>query len=137
MKNQMKDKEKQIEEMAKRIHIATDLYYMECIKIATYLFEKDNCRIIGKDSVVLSKEDYESIRNSELNLDWKVDKKVKEELDRVEKQSSKETAEKFLNMLYWKAVKHIKGKNKDECFVEMSFEKLDKLAKQFGVEIKE
>lgn len=49
----------------------------------------------------------------------------------------KETAEKFLNMLYWKAVKHIKGKNKNECFIEISFEKLDELAKQFGVEIKE
>ena len=39
---------------------------------------------------------------------------------------------------YWKAVKHIKGKNKDECFIEISFEKLDELAKEeFGVEIKE
>ena len=57
---------------------------------------------------------------------------------RIKNQERKETAEKFLNMIYWKAVKHIKGKNKDECFIEMYFEKLDELAKeQFGVEIKE
>jgi hypothetical protein len=53
-----------------------------------------------------------------------------------ESQKIKETTVKFLNMLYWKAVKHIKGKNKNECFIEISFEKLDEIAKQFGVEIK-
>ncbi len=59
----MTNREKQIEKMAKRIHIATNLYYIECIKIATYLFEKDNCRIIDKDSVVLSKEEYKHINS--------------------------------------------------------------------------
>lgn len=71
----MKDKEKQIEEMAKRIHIATDLYYIECIKIATYLFEKDNCRIIDKDQVIVSKSEYERLiyvegELQEMNADY-------------------------------------------------------------------
>lgn len=61
----MNDKEKQIEEMAKRIHIATDLYYIECIKIATHLFEKDNCRIVDKDNIVLSKEEYKKLKDLE------------------------------------------------------------------------
>lgn len=56
---------------------------------------------VSKNSVTLSREDYESIRNSELNLDWEVDKKVKEELDRVEKEASKEKAERLLNEVYW------------------------------------
>ena len=63
-----------------------------------------------------------------------------DEAERIENKFNeirKQTAEKFLNMIYWKAVKHIKGRNKDECFIEISFEKLDEIAKQYGVEIKE
>ena len=68
----------------------------------------------------------------ELNAEYYNEAK---DLRRELKQTHKETARKFLNMIYWKAVKHIKGKNKDECFIEISFEKLDELAKQYGVEV--
>ena len=40
------------------------------------------------EKVILSKNDYESIRNSELNLDWEADKRVAEELDRIEKHTA-------------------------------------------------
>ena len=58
-------------------------------------------------------------------------------IEKEKQKVRKETAREFLNMIYWKAVKHIKGKNKDECFIEISFEKLDELAKQYDVEINE
>jgi hypothetical protein len=105
---------------------------------------------------VLSREEYNELLLSGLNtmgdlVSSKIKNKYKEKIEKLEETINeeyadisdykdlvcKETAEKFLNMIYWKAVKHIKGKNKDECFIEMSFEKLDELAKQFGVEIKE
>ncbi len=96
-------------------------------RLAETLYNENYCRI-DKDSVVLSKEEYNEIKQYQSYI-----AEIKKAFDKVRNA----TAENFLNMLYWKAVKHIKGKNKDECFIEISFEKLDELAKQFGVEIKE
>jgi hypothetical protein len=80
--------------------------------------------LYGKeDSVVLLREELNTIQANFFDSGIKC--------------GSNQTAKEFLDMIYWKAVKYIKGKNKDECFIEMSFEKLDELAKQFGVEIKE
>lgn len=137
----MKDKEKQIEEMAKIIALEmcptqkeyskfnnkATCYFAECKNIKNAVDKLTNAgyRKLPEDSVVLSKGAYESLSSkAKANV-----------VNAVE--IRKATAKNFLNMIYWKAVKHIKGKNKDECFIEMSFEKLDELAKQFGVEIKE
>lgn len=157
----MKDKEKQIEEIAKRIHIATDLYYMDCIKVATYLFEKDNCRIIDKDSVVLSKVEKEKLLKemyeqgkfdaiADLDKDGKVvlSKEEYEILKIKEKEKhwlqtcmsvwenakidgSNETAEKILTYI---------GNMIDDCddrFKLKDYQWHKNLCKQFGVEIKE
>lgn len=113
------DKEKQIELMAKRIHIATDLYYIECIKIATYLFEKDNCRIIDKDNVMLSKEELNEIINQTKETEKNYYKRV------VIPQECKETAEKFLQLAY------------DRCLEKSFIKKVEELAKSLGAEIKE
>jgi hypothetical protein len=129
----MKDKEKQIEEMAKRIHIATDLYYIECIKIATYLYEKDNCRIVPKDSVVLSREEYDTLKaeNDKYVKDCinylatinKLENKVWE----VEQRSNKETAEEILNAVV--------GAIDNGTFSRKSF--IFMMNKVYGVEVKE
>ena len=55
---------------------------------------------------------------------------LKDLLDVVSKKIREATVNEFINLIYWKAVKHIKGKNKDECFIEISFEKLDEIAKE-------
>ena len=124
------EKHKQIEEMANFIHRTefVDISRYEEETIAKELLKHYQPKL-PEDSVVLTMQEWKQIKNS---LYYS-----KEELEKKLQKARKETAEKFLNMIYWKAVKHIKGKNKDECFIEMSFEKLDELAKQFGVEIKE
>ncbi|MBE5756904.1 MAG: hypothetical protein E7342_03795 [Clostridiales bacterium] len=124
------EKEKQIEKMAKRIHIATDLYYIECVKIAKYLFEKDNCRIIDKESVVLSREEYNDLKGLEKKFD---DYLIKEIVA-----TRKETAEKIFDILYqWLDLESI------EKYGFVTIQKFDflrkfrEILKQFGVEIKE
>ena len=137
----MKDKEKQIEEMTRII--CQQQYFNthcvercslngccpECTDLATDLYNL-GYRKHPEDSVVLSREEFGQLLNNAIRVDL-------EFLEQEKEKTRKETAEKFLNMIYWKAVKHIKGKNKDECFIEISFEKLEKIAKNFGVEIKE
>lgn len=88
-------------------------------------------RKIPENAVVITNEEYQMLKQLEKHHITCEDVYEYVELAR------KETAEKFLNMIYWRAVKHIKGNNKDECFIEISFEKLDELAKQFGVEVEE
>ena len=94
--------------------------------ISDFIKDINYIRSYLQDSVVLSREEVCELKCQ-----------AEEDFNKAYDLGSKETAEKFYNMIYWKAVKYIKGKNKDECFIEMSFEKLDELAKQFGVEIKE
>ena len=132
---------KEIEEMAKIIALEmcptqkeyskfnneATCYFARCRNIKNAVDKLINAgyRKIPEDSVVLSKGAYESLSSkAKANV-----------VNAVE--IRKATAKNFLNMIYWKAVKHMKGENKDECFIEMSFEKLDELAKEFGGEIKE
>lgn len=130
-------KEKQIEEIAKRIHIATDLYYMECIKVATYLFEKDNCRIVDKDSVVLKIEELEDTCNK---CHWVTDYKIlkyheeeaiklyEQEVEQVRKETAKEFAKKLRNKY---------GKSCSEYYpelIELTSTELDELLKEYEVE---
>jgi glutamate dehydrogenase/leucine dehydrogenase len=102
---------------------------IDCEGCANYLIDNLGYRKINENEVVISKEEWQQIKSS---LYYS-----KEELEKKLDKARKETANKFLNMIYWKAVKHIKGKNKDECFIEISFEKLDKIAKEFGVDLGE
>lgn len=92
---------------------------------AKRLYEQGG-QIIPEDSVVLTKEEQEV----------KVDAFV-ETLNAVKLQERKATAEKMLREIYSTSVKHIKGKELSECFIELSFEQFDKLAKQFGVDLGE
>lgn len=152
----MKDKEKQIEEMtlsqaiahAKEVAETREDLCKECrgehLQLANWLIELQELRKNKppKDSVVLSRGEFEKLKD--LDESYNHLEKTKDELLSEKSklalqlaQARKETANKFLNMIYWKAVKHIKGKDKADCFVEISFEKLDEIAKQFGVDIKE
>lgn len=83
---------------------------------------KDKEKQIDKDSVVLSREEYvDTLRES---------KKQAYEF------GCKETAEKIFNQIVWYAVKRI-GKTTSDSYYQISFERLQELAKQFGVETKE
>ena len=109
------------------------LYDEDIFYIAKRVKEK-----LTEDSVVLSREEYETLKNqinslrtelskavcsmyTEEEFEYKVDQKVKEELDRVKKEARKETAEKILE----------KGKY---C---MPSGLREWIIEQFGVEIKE
>ena len=143
----MKDKEKQIEEIANMLEdFRTYRLFCGCNGLAKMIYDK----LLPKDSVVLSREEYKRLKRIETEKDRLYEIKLDlenqliekgwtdyEGADEIEKRVSKETAREFLNMIYWKAVKHIKGKDKADCFVEISFEKLDEIATQFGVDIKE
>ena len=127
---------KQIEDLEKTLYDYR-FSYDDCVAgsetdLAKFLVGQGYQKVDKDKQVVLSREEFEKgvIERESMR------KQITELFNDREK-ARKETAEKFLNMIYWKAVKHIKGKNKDECFIEMSFEKLDEIAKQFGVEIKE
>lgn len=104
----MKDKEKQIEEMANILCESKEHNCngedCKCLKQATDLFNK-GARIIYKDSVVLSREEFEKLK-TQLKIktneaDWRasqlqvLDKDI-EELENKLKQLSKETAEKII-----------------------------------------
>ena len=57
------DKGEMIENIADYIQIASDLYRIECIKVAKYLVENKNCRIIADDEIVVKKSEYEKKLN--------------------------------------------------------------------------
>lgn len=131
----MTDEEyKQLNQLAKDLALiksleASDVYaphYQEAMALFSIGYRK-----IPENAVVITNEEYKSLKLLEKHHI------TNEYVSEYIELARKETVEKFLNMIYWRAVKHIKGKNKDECFIEMSFEKLDELAKQFGVEVEE
>lgn len=138
----MNDK-KQIDEIAKLMctypqcihhNIIGECANTECqtVDFAENLY-KQGYRKVPEDSVVLLKEEYNALLSEQ--------KRLKEIINRIpcgyelKEKTRKATAREFVNTIYWKAVKHIKGKDKSECFIEISFDKLDEIAKQFGVEI--
>lgn len=125
----MKDKEKQIEEMAvicadcnttcdecfeafekiMTLPIADRSEHCQAIKYAKRLFNAGYQKI-DKNSVVLTKEEAERFRGQTINI------------AKVKSQASKETAEKIIDYVYK---------------VTANIVLRDKLAKQFGLEIKE
>lgn len=99
--------------------------------IADFIKDINYIRSYLQDSVVLSREEYDTLKTEN-------DKYVKDCIDyiatisklenkvwEVEQQTSKETAEKFLQLAY------------DRSLEKSFIKKVENLAKQFGVEIKE
>lgn len=118
--------------------------HCQAYKFAKTLFSAGyrNC----KDKVVLTKEEYEMLLGAQIQLERKhIDLKVHNDICMYENETlkqelviaRKETAREVIAKIIWYAVKHIKGRNKDECFIEISFEKIDEIAKEYGVEIEE
>ena len=114
-----------------------------------------NCRVIDKNSVLLSREEYERLLKIKEEASVKETNyfsnlfKLQKELEQVEKErdsaidncdrKSKETAEKFESEL--KAFIKVWKMTDDDAmsipFYRTLFKKIGELAKQFGVEIKE
>ena len=147
----MKDKEKQIEEMAKDLNYHTSVVEYKCekdcykcnyagfdgAKCPSYVLAKSiygaGYRKLPKDSVVLSREEYENLK---LQIQEAHHKGVRIGFDLTKfkensiEQASKETAEKIINYLQkdgWGGINYL----------EIYQEDLDEIAKQFSVDIKE
>lgn len=135
----MKDKEKQIEEMAKvlsTVKRCEALALSECIKkkceyphyegvtcIAEHQAEtlyEQGYRKLPKNSVVLSKGEHNKLILCYVNYE-----RLVEQFNQAYNLGSKETAEKFLQLAY------------DRSLEKSFIKKVEELAKQFGVEIKE
>ena len=127
----MTDKE-MIEEMANDIYglKSCDTYFEENCKLLAYdLFTLDWVKL-PKDSVVLSREEYELLTDIK-DLQQQVQdslSNMSEDIERVEKQARKETAEKILNEVYWLVAR------KDVINV---LTRIKEIATKNGVEIKE
>lgn len=79
------NKDEMIENIADYIQIASDLYRIECIKVAKYLVENKNCRIIADDEIVVKKQQYEQLKKynrdrKRLRLKWQ---QAKQDLDDI------------------------------------------------------
>ncbi len=151
----MKDKEKQIEEMAKiiddRLIEARDylgsMNKGEGYWIAQRLIEHYQPKI-DKDSVVLSREEYESLQNLLTKRQNVIDsyRKCIDKRNSAIKQASKETAEKII-LSEIATIKNIRDacvlptpKYKEgyiDCCNGILFYLKNNISKQFGVEIKE
>jgi hypothetical protein len=122
----MKDKEKQIEEMAKEcckdFYKCKPRYDLNCIiRQALEKALNQGYRKIPEDSVVLSREEFEN--NLTLSIGYEI--------------GSKETAEKiFTEVLDLEQLKVIRDMGWETIYNSLCNEILE-LAKQFGVEIKE
>ena len=149
----MKDKEKQIEEMAKalleyikaygKLHLTVD-----GIDNTARLFVKFGITKLPKDSVVLSREEFEELKQYEekvksgacftqkewLDLCDEECKRNTENLSKARQLARKETAEKIL-----KEIEKLCYFNHREysCGEIITLRDVNELAKQFGVEIKE
>jgi hypothetical protein len=126
-------------------------------KEATYLYEQ-GYRKLSKDSAVLTKTEKEKLLKemyeqgkfdaiADLEKEgkfiltiatWVETKQFQYNLGfRTGKQiGCKETAEKIFSQIIWYAIKRI-GQTSNDSYYQISFERLNELAKQFGVEIKE
>ncbi len=154
----MKDKEKQIEEMANCFNCVCKPV---CMKTADINKEQEllswneyikqyGCKHyqpkLPEDSVVLSKEEYENIyEQAEQNVLANIadgGTSCHRCIEQHEKKASKETAEKFIKECKKYKVKKfspigISQRDTGVLWIEMPEWKFDELAKQFGVEIKE
>ena len=131
----MKDKEKQIEEMAKDYYGYSIDLEDDCKFVAEEMYNK-GYRKLPEDSVVLSREEYE---NKKIIVEMSGGHKLKltigkfGEMSKVlEEYTRKETAEKILNETM--RIPVIDGK-----FVKVDdlIDKLEEIATREGVEIKE
>lgn len=107
---------KLVEEMAQIINGSTELdtiAYYRCMKIAKTIYNA-GYRKLPEDSVVLSMKEWECLHTDYAKA-----------LYNVRQNAIKETAEKFLQLAY------------DRCLEKSFIKKVEELAKQFGVEIKE
>lgn len=157
--------EKQIEEMAKEMEECGDVSCEDCKKTHAYNGDYFHCyaidyaetlynagyRKLPENAVVTTREMYDELYKKANLYEYQKENAVvltKEEHKQwlkdciesnkvVKEITRKETAREVIAKIIWYAVKHIKGKNKDECFIEISFEKIDEIAKQYGVEIEE
>lgn len=100
-------------------------YYLVFLNYATRLYNA-GCRIVAKDSVVLSREEWKQIKNS---LYYS-----KETLEKKLAQERKETAEKILNEVHEFFKPFDK---KSPIFLDLLITKIENIAKQFGCEIGE
>lgn len=141
----MKDKEKQIEEkqieemakdlkdMASIVRLVleerTDIGYIPdlAFPIAKKLLEYYQPKL-PEDSVVLSYKEYERFKNIERN--WESAVLTQRDL------ASKETAEKIFAEIIWYSVKRI-GKTTGDSYYQISYDKLNELARKFNIKIKE
>ena len=122
-------KQEQIEEMTKERNEIKDIMKLldKCVslnpmyksEVASVLYG-NNYRKLPEDSVVLSKEEYKRI-TKELVTEQRATEIAKEYFEKIRK----ETAEKFLQLAY------------DRCLEKSFIKKVEELAEQFGVEIKE
>ena len=133
----MKDKEKQIEEMAKDILSAYGVNKLYSNQVAEYLYNA-GYRKLPKDSVVLSREEYKLLFDIKKKFETADGDEITAVsllmwLKELTARERKETAEK------WKVF--IKSLFNDGWFTVADNEKVhkvvDEFAKQFGVEIKE
>ena len=149
----MKDKEKQIEEMAKimRLHICKDrpckecdchglgdktseLYHCDCYYYAKSLVEQ-GYRKPHEDSVVISKEEYQEYKNlvKLFIYDKPIKSRVYEFIKDTKEQARKETAEKILKDLI-KNCQYTFGVN-GKPIIALDGDFALNTAKEFGVEI--
>lgn len=131
------DKQKQIEEMANLIHHTEfiDISGYEEEKIAEELLKYYQPKL-PENAVVLTREEYDELKQAKILLEFREEtiKYLEEANIRYSKaleNKSKETAEKILKPLY--------DACKDDSYgqVVVDFAILERLAKQFGVKIKE
>lgn len=146
----MKDKEKQIQEMAQIIcgRSKDDICIIDntsCNSSCCWARNAEAIYNVGyrkhhKDSIVLSREEYEMLANQYKNLEikysnlcdnYRLCKDANETLKQNIILTCKETTEKILRDLYSEATSNVSET------VELTTFQIEQLAKQFGVEIKE
>ena len=117
------NKQEQIEEMVSIMAASNNPFVDVPIEIMPKVAEalyNAGYRKLPEDSVVLSREEYERI-TKELVTEQRATEIAKEYFEKIRK----ETAEKFLQLAY------------DRCLEKSFIKKVEELAEQFGVEIKE
>ncbi len=128
----MKDKEKQIEEMAKGLNYncKSSCYDNGCYKRCSHyylseLFYNAGCRKINENEVVISKEEYESLVTRP-NLHTAID------VFTVRKETAEKFAKELRNFIYLCDDLELDA----DTYGKIS-NKMDEITKQFGVDIGE
>ena len=97
----MKDKE-MIEKMALIINGTTEIDTINhycCLNEAKRLYD-DGCRIIPKDSVIISKEEYERLNKQDLFMkDYSIIEVLKNECKKTSKETARQLKGRFVDIL--------------------------------------